>query len=234
MTRVAKFYKAVDTAKDGDAFVVRLDGKSVKTPARALLALPTMKLADAIAQEWRAQTDVLVPTAMPLTRFAYAAIDVAPTHRDRLIEETLAFGKSDLLCYRAEVPAALVVRQNESWNPLLAWAAERFGARLKTGTGIAFVDQSAESQEAFAVGVLTRDDFALAGLHVATSLTGSLVLGLALLEGRVTAREAFALSCLDETFQAEAWGRDAEAGARAERLGAELAAIERFLSLSRP
>jgi chaperone required for assembly of F1-ATPase len=234
MTRVAKFYKAVDTAKDGDAFVVRLDGKPVKTPARALLALPTMKLADAIAQEWRAQTDVLVPTTMPLTRFAYAAIDVAPAHRARLIDETLAFGKSDLLCYRAEVPAALIVRQNESWNPLLAWAAERFGARLKTGTGIAFVDQSAESQEAFAVAVLTRDDFALAGLHVATSLTGSLVLGLALLEGRVTAQEAFALSCLDETFQAEAWGRDAEAAARAERLGAELAAIERFLSLSRP
>jgi len=234
MTRVAKFYKAVDTAKDGDAFVVRLDGKPVKTPARALLALPMMKLADAVAEEWRAQTDVLAPTTMPLTRFAYAAIDVAPTHRARLIEETLAFGRSDLLCYRAEIPAALVVRQNETWNPLLAWAAERFGARLKIGTGIAFVDQSAESQEAFAVAVLTRDDFALVGLHVATSLTGSLVLGLALVEGRITAQEAFALSCLDETFQAEAWGRDTEAAARAERLGAELAAIERFLSLSRP
>lgn len=234
MTRVAKFYKVVETAQDGGAFVVRLDGKPVKTPARVLLALPTKKLADGIAEEWRAQTDVLAPTTMPLTRFAYAAIDVAPTHRARLLEETLAFGKSDLLCYRADAPAALVARQNEAWSPLLDWAAQRFGARLRTGTGIAFVDQSAESQTALAKAAEGRDDFALIGLHSASSITGSLVLGLALVEGRLKAPEAFALSCLDETFQAEAWGRDAEAEARAARLGAELAAIERFLSLSRP
>jgi chaperone required for assembly of F1-ATPase len=234
MTRVAKFYKAVETGKDGGGFVVRLDGKTVKTPARALLALPTSKLADAVAEEWRSQTDIVDPTAMPLTRFAYAAIDVAPTHRARLTEEILAYGKSDLLCYRADAPAALIARQNEAWNPLLDWAAGRFGARLRTGTGIAFVDQSAESQAAFAKAVQGRDDFALVGLHSASSLTGSLVLGLALTEGRLTAQEAFALSCLDEIFQAEAWGRDAEAAARAERLGAELAAIERFLTLSHP
>jgi chaperone required for assembly of F1-ATPase len=234
MTRVAKFYKTVETSKESNGFVVRLDGKPVKTPARALLALPTMKLADSIAEEWRAQTDVLAPTTMPLTRFAYAAIDVAPTHRVRLTEEILAYGQSDLLCYRAEEPAALVARQNEAWNPLLDWGAERFGARLRTGTGIAFVDQSAESQMAFAKAVEGRDDFALVGLHGASSLTGSLVLGLALMEGRLSASQAFALSCLDETFQAEAWGQDAEAAARAERLGAELAAIERVLTLSRP
>jgi chaperone required for assembly of F1-ATPase len=234
MTRVAKFYKAVETDKEGSGFVVRLDGKPVKTPARSLLALPTLKLADGIAAEWRAQTDVLDPTTMPLTRFAYAAIDVAPTHRARLTDEILAYGKSDLLCYRADAPAALIARQNEAWNPLLDWAAERFGTRLRTGTGIAFVDQLAESQAAFAKVVQGRDDFALVGLHGAASLTGSLVLGLALTEGRLPASEAFALSCLDETFQAEAWGRDAEAAARTERLGAELAAIERFLTLSRP
>jgi chaperone required for assembly of F1-ATPase len=234
MTRVAKFYKAVDTAEQGGAFVVRLDGKPVKTPARVLLTLPTRKLADAIAEEWRAQVDILDPTSMPLTRFAYVAIDVAPAHRARLIEETLAFGKSDLLCYRADAPAALVARQNEAWNPLLDWAAQRFGARLKTGTGIAFVDQSAESQTALAKAAECRDEFALVGLHSASSITGSLVLGIALMEGRLTAHEAFVLSCLDETFQAEAWGRDAEAEARAERLAAELTAIERFLSLSRP
>jgi chaperone required for assembly of F1-ATPase len=232
MTRVKKFYKAVETAEDGGVFVVRLDGKPVKTPARALLALPTRKLADGIADEWRAQEDVLDPTTMPLTRFAYAAIDVAPTHRARLTDEILAYGKSDLLCYRAEAPAALITRQNDAWNPLLDWAAQRFGARLWTGTGIAFVDQPAESQAAFAKAVEGRGDFALVGLHGAASLTGSLVLGLALVEGRLSAEKAFALSCLDEIFQAEAWGRDAEAAARAERLGAELAALGRFLSLS--
>jgi chaperone required for assembly of F1-ATPase len=213
MTRVAKFYKTVETVREGEGYVVRLDGKPVKTPARVLLSLPT---------------------AMPLTRLAYAAIDVAPSHRARLTEEILAYGQSDLLCYRAEIPAVLVARQNDAWNPLLEWAAQRFGARLKTGTGIAFVDQPRESQTAFAKAVEGRDEFALVGLHSAASLTGSLVLGLALAEGRLSASEAFALSCLDETFQAEAWGRDAEAAKRAERLGAELAAIERFLTLSRP
>jgi chaperone required for assembly of F1-ATPase len=234
MTRVAKFYKTVETVREGEGYVVRLDGKPVKTPARVLLSLPTAKLADAVADEWRSQIEIVDPTAMPLTRLAYAAIDVAPSHRARLTEEILAYGQSDLLCYRAEIPAVLVARQNDAWNPLLEWAAQRFGARLKTGTGIAFVDQPRESQTAFAKAVEGRDEFALVGLHSAASLTGSLVLGLALAEGRLSASEAFALSCLDETFQAEAWGRDAEAAKRAERLGAELAAIERFLTLSRP
>jgi chaperone required for assembly of F1-ATPase len=234
MTRVAKFYKTVETVREGEGYVVRLDGKPVKTPARVLLSLPTAKLADAVADEWRSQIEIVDQTAMPLTRLAYAAIDVAPSHRARLTEEILAYGQSDLLCYRAEIPAVLVARQNDAWNPLLEWAAQRFGARLKTGTGIAFVDQPRESQTAFAKAVEGRDEFALVGLHSAASLTGSLVLGLALAEGRLSASEAFALSCLDETFQAEAWGRDAEAAKRAERLGAELAAIERFLTLSRP
>jgi chaperone required for assembly of F1-ATPase len=234
MTHVAKFYKTVETVREGEGYVVRLDGKPVKTPARVLLSLPTAKLADAVADEWRSQIEIVDPTAMPLTRLAYAAIDVAPSHRARLTEEILAYGQSDLLCYRAEIPAVLVARQNDAWNPLLEWAAQRFGARLKTGTGIAFVDQPRESQTAFAKAVEGRDEFALVGLHSAASLTGSLVLGLALAEGRLSASEAFALSCLDETFQAEAWGRDAEAAKRAERLGAELAAIERFLTLSRP
>jgi len=234
MTRVAKFYKTVEAGEEGGAFVVRLDGKVVKTPARMLLALPTRRLAEGIAEEWRAQTDTLDPTTMPLTRFAYAAIDVARQHHARLAEETLAYGKSDLLCYRAEAPAALVARQNHAWNPLLDWVAERFGARLATGAGIGFVEQPAESQAAFAKALEGRDDFALVGLHGAASITGSLVLGLAVAEGRLTATDAFALSILDETFQNEAWGRDAEAVARAERLGAELAAFERFLTLSRP
>ena len=234
MTRVAKFYKAVETGEENGRFVVRLDGKPVKTPARTPLALPNAELADAIAGEWRAQKDVLDPTTMPLTRLAYAAIDVAPTHRARLEDEILGYGGSDLLCYRAEAPATLVARQNESWNPLLDWAAERFGARLKTGTGIAFVAQPPESGQAFAKAVRDRGDFALVGLHGAASLTGSLVLGLALTEGRLAADAAFALSCLDETFQAEAWGRDTEAEARAQRLREELAAIERFLKLADP
>jgi len=234
MTRVAKFYKSVDTAKEARGFVVRLDGRPIKTPARNPMTLPTAKLAEAIAEEWRAQSDALDPLTMPLTRLAYAAIDVAPMHRKRLADEILGYGKSDLLCYRAEAPKALAARQNEAWNPLLDWAAERFNARLKTGTGIGYVEQPTDSRVAFAAAVEPRDDFTLTALHGATSLTGSLVLGLALIEGRLAAADAFALSRLDETFQSEAWGKDAEAEARAARLGEELAAMERFLNLARP
>jgi chaperone required for assembly of F1-ATPase len=234
MNRVAKFYKTVAVGDEDGAFVVRLDGRPVKTPARALLALPTLKLAEAVAEEWRSQEETLDPTTMPLTRMAYAAIDTVSQHRARIADEILGYGGSDLLCYRAEAPQALVARQVEAWNPLLDWAAERFGARLAVGAGIAFVEQSKESRDAFAVAITARDDFALVALHGAASLTGSLVLGLALAEERLSAEEAFALSRLDETFQSEAWGRDAEAEARGARLGRELAAIERFLRLTRP
>lgn len=228
---VAKFYATVDVGEDGGAFVVRLDGKPTKTPQRALFAVPSRVLADAIAEEWRAQDSHVDPASMPLTRLAYAAIDIAPTHRRRLIEEILAFGRSDLLCYRAEAPAALVGREAQAWDPWLAWAEERFGAQLKSGVGIAFVEQPPESGTAFAAAVESHDHFGLVALHGATSLLGSLVLALALSEGRLDAPEAFALSRLDETFQAEAWGLDAEAEARAARLAKELDALARALRL---
>jgi chaperone required for assembly of F1-ATPase len=232
MNRVAKFYKTVAVGEDGGAFAVRLDDRPIKTPARARLALPTLNLAEAVAAEWRAQEELLDPTTMPLTRLCYAAIDTAPHHRARIADEILSYGGSDLLCYRAEAPQALVARQAEAWNPLLDWAAERFGARLAVGTGIAFVEQSKESRDAFAAAVTARDDFTLVALHGAASLTGSLVLGLALIEGRLSAGEAFLRSRLDETFQSEAWGLDAEAEARAARLGRELASIALFLRLA--
>ncbi|MGB8363932.1 MAG: ATP12 family protein [Rhizomicrobium sp.] len=228
---IAKFYKDVDVAEAGDAFVVRLDGKPIKTPHRAVLAVPKRALAEAITKEWRDQAQIVDPATMPLTRLAYAAIDIASAHRARLVDEILAFGRTDLLCYRAETPAALVARQAQGWDSLLDWAGERFGAGLATGTGIAFVEQPPESAAAFAAAVRPCDNFALVGLHGASSLLGSLVLALALLHARLDASDAYTLSRLDETFQAEAWGRDAEAEARAARLASELQAIERFLML---
>jgi chaperone required for assembly of F1-ATPase len=230
---IARFYKNVDVAEERGTFVVCLDGKPIRTPHRANLSLPLRDLANAIAAEWRDQVELVDPSNMPLTRLAYAAIDVAPAHRLRLTDEILAFGKTDLLCYRAEAPAALVARQITGWDPLLDWATERLGARLTTGTGIAFVEQSAQAGEAFAAAIRPCDDFALVALHGASSLLGSLVLTLALAQGRLDAAGAFALSRLDETFQAEVWGRDAEAEARAARLAVELQAIERFLALTR-
>ena len=234
MTPVAKFYKSVDVREENGEWSVRLDGRPLKSPQRTQLAVPNRALAEAIAEEWRAQNKTLDPASMPLTRLAFAARDVASAHRTRLEEEILGFGRTDLLCYRADAPAALVARQAESWDPLLAWAADRLGAKLGVGSGIAYVEQSPESQAALAAAVKGRDTFALVALHGATAITGSVVLGLALLEGRLNAADAFALSRLDERFQNEAWGTDAEAEARALRLGGELAAIEHFLELLRP
>lgn len=234
MTGPARFYKTVEVIEDNGACVVCLDGKSVRTPQKALLAVRGRALAEAIAEEWRRQGATVDPSGMPLTKLAFAAIDVGTAHGARLREEILAYGKSDLLCYRAESPKALVLRQQEAWDPLLEWAAESVGARLVRGAGIVFQDQPPESLVAFARALEGRDVYELVALHGAVLLTGSLVLALALLEGRLDARQAFALFRLDETFQSEAWGRDAEAEARADAQAAELEAIETFLRLARP
>lgn len=232
MNRIAKFYETVDVEARAGGFVVRLDGKAILTPHRAVLAVASRTLAEAIAAEWREQNATIDPQAMPLTRLAYAAIDFAPVHRARLIEETLAFGRTDLVCYRADRPPTLVARQSEAWDPLLDWVRERFDAPLLTGAGVAFVTQPPASLAALAAALAPCDDISLIGLHGAASLLGSLVLALALAHGRLDADKAFALSRIDETFQAEAWGRDAEAEARASRLAGELQALERFLRLA--
>lgn len=229
--KIKRFYKDVSVAEEGGGFAVLLDGKLLKTPSRSAYALPSRMLADAIAAEWRAQGKEIDPAAMPLTRLVNTAIERVPVHRAPVAEEALALGKSDLLCYRADTPQSLIARQAEHWDPLLDWLFGRYGARLAVGQGIAFVDQSAEALLALEEAVWKLDDFRLTGLSAAASILGSLVLGLALAEGRLDAAEAFRLATLDEVFQAEQWGKDAEAEARQERLKGELTGIERFLRL---
>jgi chaperone required for assembly of F1-ATPase len=226
---IAKFYKDVSVSGQDRAFVVLVDGKPVKTPSRAVLALPSRALADAVADEWRRQDAKIEPAAMPLTGLANTAIDGVPMQRDAVVSHIIRFGRSDLLCYRADAPAALVARQSEAWDPLLAWVAETYGAGLTVGTGVGFIEQAEAALLVFESAVRSRDDFALTALNLAASLTGSLVLALALADGHLDADEAFAAATVDEVFQAEKWGRDAEAEARRERLAAELGAAERFL-----
>ncbi len=226
---VKRFYKTVST---GENKAVLLDNRAMKTPKGAPFILPTRELAEAIAEEWRAQTDGIKPETMPLTRLAYAAIDGA-SECARIAEQAVAYAKSDLLCYRAEGPDDLVIRQARQWSPILDWLAETHGARLKLATGIGFVEQPPEALARLSGRVGQLDPFTLVALHTASSITGSLALGLALLEGRLNASEAFALSQIDESFQAEKWGRDAEAEARAARLKAELESAERLIQLIR-
>lgn len=199
---------------------------------RAPLALPTNALADAVAEEWRSQGDEIKPFEMPLTKLANTAIDRVVGDPAAAIDMTLSYA-NDNLCYRAAAPADLAARQAAAWDPLLAWAEERFGARLATQIGVTHFAQRPEAVAALRRAVEVQPPFALAALHNAATILGSLVLALALAEGRLTAAEAFALSQLDERYQAERWGEDAEAAHRAARLAAELADSARFIQLAK-
>ena len=227
-----RFYKDASASAGADGgYTVVLDGKFVKTPKRAALSLPNLSLAEAIAEEWRTQGDNIDPQTMPLTRLAFAAIDVVTPERERVVKQVLKYAETDLLCYRAGDPPELVARQAHTWDPLLDWAAETYGARQKVSSGIRHVHQPPEAIAELQQAISRYDEFELAALHTATSITGSLILALALAEEEVSADEAFAAATLDETFQAEKWGRDAEAERRCQHLLSELTAADRFLRL---
>ena len=217
-----RFYKTVSVAPAEGGFGVLLDGKSVKTPARNGLTLPTQKLADAIAVEWREQGDEVIATSMPLLRLANSVIDGVAGNRDGVIDAILRFGENDLLCYRAHQPPELAARQRAGWDPMLDWARQKFGAQMVVAQGLTHVDQPAEALAALRQPLETFDAFTLGALHVIASITGSTVLALAVVEGEVSGHQAFVLSRIDEAYQAEKWGEDAQAAKRASALALEL------------
>jgi len=227
-----RFYKEVSVRAADGRWLVLLDGKPIKTPKRADLALPTGPFAEAVAEEWRTQGDDVKPATMPLTKLANTAIDRVFGREFEVVEKALAYA-NDHLCYRASGPAELVALQEAAWNPLLEWAAARFGARLAVGTGVAHIAQPDEAVAALRAAVTAYDPFVLVGLYHAATILSSLVLALALAEGRLEADEAFAASQVDERYQAECWGEDHEAAARAHTLAGELAAAARFMVLAR-
>jgi chaperone required for assembly of F1-ATPase len=227
---VKRFYKDVSVAPDNS---ILLDGKPIKTPAKAALSAPTRALAEAIAQEWRDQGADIEPATMLLTKLANTAIDRGDPMREAFLQELADYARSDLLCYRASEPAALVARQVAGWDPLLDWVKTRFAVSLRVTHGVRPVAQHDESVAAFTRYLDNYDRWRLVALQSATKVTGSLILALAMAEGRLDAAEAFALSRIDEAFQAENWGQDAEAEERALHLAQELAAAARFLALAR-
>ncbi len=227
-----RFYKDVTVSETPEGFGFLLDGKPVRTPARQALDLPNRALAEAVAEEWRAQGAEMQPLAMPLTRLVNTVVDGVRAKRNETIAAILRFGENDLLSYRAEAPAELARRQGQ-WDAWLDWAHKRHGARLEITSGIGHVGQSPEALAALQRTIAAQDDYALAALHTFSSITGSLVLGLAVLEGELTPVEAFALSRLDEAYQAEKWGADREAEERAARLAREMELAARLVLLSR-
>ncbi len=226
-----KFFTTVAVEKQERGICILLDGKPLRTPARTEVILPNQRLAQAIAEEWRAQEEKLRPDTMPLTRLANTAVDRVAPARAEMVERIMAFGRSDLVCYRAGSPSDLVERQSRVWDPLLSWLRQRHGAELQTCTGIEFIAQPEEALRALTRAVEANDDFVLAAIYAAASLSGSLVIALAMAERQLDAEAAFAAAHLDEAYQAEKWGTDPQTQARAERVAAELMAAERFLAM---
>ncbi len=214
-------------------FGVALDGRLVKTPGKRDLVVPGAALATAIAAEWNGQGAELRPATMPLTRLANITIDRNPREREAVVKQIALYAGTDLVCYRTADQPALAARQRAVWQPLLDWAVLRYDAPLTVTAGVIPARQPEASLKAFRAAVAAQDDFALTALNAATTACGSLVLALALVEGRLDAAAAFAASQVDESYQIEAWGKDAEQTERRRSLAAEIDAAARFLSLLR-
>lgn len=232
MSGPVRFYSEVSVVEDSGGYTVALDGKPIRTPAKHPLILPTRALAEAVADEWRAQGERIDAQSLRLTRLANTAIDRVLPDPATAIGQIAGYGGTDLLCYRASGPRELTQRQDAAWRPLLDWASERFGARLAITEGINPVEQNADALAALRRAVEARDPFILVALAEATGILGSVVLGLALAEGRLAGEDAFALSQLDENFQMEQWGEDWEAAQRRSRLLDDLLIAEKFVRLA--
>ena len=226
-----RFYKDVAVISGEAAHEIQLDGRPVRTPARAALALPTARLAEAVAEEWRRQGDTVDPRSMPFTGLANGAIDQIAPNRESFAAGIANYGTSDLLCYRAEGPAQLVEREAAAWDPLLDWARRRYDVTFRVTQGIIPVDQPPETLERLDAAIRAFDPFTLAGLSTLVTLSGSLVCGLAIVEGGHDADAIWTASEIDEAWEVEQWGEDAEAAARSARRREEFAMAQRFCEL---
>jgi chaperone required for assembly of F1-ATPase len=225
-----RFYKTVDVAAAGGGFAVRLDQRTPRTPRGARLILPTSGLADLVAKEWADQRDQILLADMPATRLAHTALDGAPGAQEKVVESVVRFAASDLLCYLADGPESLSRRQIGVWGPLLEWARDSLGMEFIQTRGIVHRTQPPETLARLSSILQGLDDFTLVGVASGSALFGSAVLALALRHGRLDAAAADAASGIDEAFQEERWGVDAEAAARAAILARDALMLERWFA----
>ncbi len=209
--KAKRFWADVTIEPKADGFTISLDRRSVRTPAKAPMIIPTLMLAKYVAAEWDAQSEIIVPSSMPFTRTANAAIDKVAPHRREVADNVAAYGDSDLLCYRAESPAGLVLRQAAAWDPLLDWAAQDLQVRLSLRTGVVHCAQEPGQLARLSQFVHALSDFELAAVYDLVSLSGSLIIGLSVARNARTDAELWAASRIDEVWQQEQWGEDAEA-----------------------
>jgi chaperone required for assembly of F1-ATPase len=228
-----RFYRNATVAESAPGFLVQLDGKPMQTPAKNRLAVPNRALAEAIAAEWESQGDEVNTVALPLTRLVSTAIDRVVPRRAEVIAEIARYAGTDLLCYRAADPPELAARQHATWQGLLDWAEQRFDARLAVTDSITPIAQTSAALAALERAVAAHDAMMLVALHLATATCGSVVLGLAVIERRLSPQEAFVAAQLDESFEIERWGEDRELTKRRVALQDDIALAARFAGLLR-
>ena len=228
-----RFWKAAAAVHGTGGWTIELDGRPVRTPARGLLQVAPEPLARAIEVEWQEAGETIDPRAMPLTGLANAALDRIGPEREAFAAGLARYGESDLLTYRSDSPEALVRRQADAWDPLLVWARRRFDVDFLVTTGVAPVDQPRNTIERLQHAVAVLDAFTLAGLSPLVTVGGSLVAGLAVLEQAVSAEDVWAAVTLDESWQLEKWGGDAEAELALANRRADFFAGAKFLELIR-
>ena len=208
-----RFYTRAGFSETPDGFAITLDDKTVRTPSRKPLTAPERSIAEAIVAEWEAQQDTINPTTMPLTRLANSVIDAVGDNVTAVSDDIAKYFGTDLLFYRAGHPQELVAREAQAWDPVLFWAAEDFGAHFMLAEGIIHVQQP-ESSIAAARATLPNDPWTVAALHLVTTITGSALLALAFLRGRLDADQVWAAAHVDEDWNIERWGVDDEVASR--------------------
>jgi chaperone required for assembly of F1-ATPase len=228
-----RFYTEAGVTDADSGFAITLDGKPIKTPSGRVITIPVREIADAVAAEWAAQTETIDPLTMPMTRFANSVVE-AVVDRVALVRDDVAkYLQSDLLFYRAGHPEALVAREARHWDPVLFWAADTFGAHFILAEGVVHVRQPDEAVEA-ARAALPQNPWSVAAAHVVTTLTGSALLALALVHGRLDADAVWAAAHVDEDFNAEQWGADEEVLSRRATREADFRAAVRILQAFAP
>ena len=205
-----RFWKQASTLRSAEGYSIALDGREVRTPAKAKLIAPTLALAKAISSEWDAQIGKIDPSTMPMTRTANSAIDTVTPRKPEIVDIVAAYGDADLLCYRAETPANLVHTQNEHWNPLLDWAGVQLEVELETRTGIVHKPQSNVALDRLLYLVNQFQAFELAAFHDLVTLSGSLVIGFAASKKHLAISQLWDVSRIDENWQISQWGEDEE------------------------
>jgi chaperone required for assembly of F1-ATPase len=226
-----RFWQQANVTEAGNGYTVQLDARPVRTPAKAAFVLPTRALAQAAADEWGLQHGLVKPETMPVTRAANSAIDKVTPLFDAVVAEVAGYGATDLLCYRATDPQALIRRQEAGWDPVLAWAAASLATPLNTTHGVIPIAQPRASLDLLTALVAAQSPFQLTALHDLVAISGSLILALAVTQGHLTGPQAWTLCQIDETWQTEQWGHDDDAAAHQQLRQAAFLQADRFYAL---